>query len=77
MNIHTALVFLHLNCTCVLAEVNCYPPQDMSTAEHRFRLVIFDIFLCQSLTCRPLSVSNVKQLTSQSSGIKVPQWDKW
>jgi hypothetical protein len=32
MNIRTALVFLHPNCTCVLAQVNCYPPQNMSTA---------------------------------------------
>jgi hypothetical protein len=67
MNIHrdTTLVFLHLNCACVLAQVNCYPPQDMSTAEHRFRPVIFDVFLFQPLICRPLSVNSVKQLTSQ------------
>lgn len=57
MNIHhdTALVFLRLNCTSVLAHVNCYPPQDMSTTGHRFRLVILNVFLCQPLICRPLS----------------------
>jgi hypothetical protein len=39
----------------------------MSTAKHRFRLIVFDVFLCQSLTYRPLSLNNVQQLTYHTS----------
>jgi hypothetical protein len=38
-NIRTALVFLHLTCTCIIAQVIiCHPPYNASTAKHRFQL---------------------------------------
>jgi hypothetical protein len=38
-NIRTALVFLHLTCTCIIAQVIiCHPSFNASTAKHRFQL---------------------------------------